>query len=84
MQTIVHDSKDDLCPCNECPYICRRMLFAPFCAKSLYCDPVTGRPYQLCRIVRGLTGGRSINGTYLQCLGYDFSRHATVSKKVGL
>lgn len=84
MQTIQHDPNDDLRPCTECPYILKRFLLSPLCAKPVYRDPVTGKSYQPCRTVRGMPGGHTINGYYQQCLGYNAEKHATVSKKVGL
>jgi hypothetical protein len=84
MQTISHDPSNDLLPCSECPFIIKRFLFGPLCGKTTYRNFVTGNPYQPCVEVRSLTGGKTINGHYQQCLGYDANKHATVSRKVGL
>ncbi len=45
MQTVQHDPNEDLLPCTECPYVLKRMLFAPLCAKAVYRNAVNGKPY---------------------------------------
>lgn len=82
MHTIKHDSSTDLRPCAKCPNIWERMFLSPLCAKDIFCDPVTGNPYQACRYVRSLSGGLTSDGGHLQCLGYDAETNAVISSRV--